>query len=124
MSKVYKGYELIKVIADGEIKEGSRFRIDGYKHIIEYNSGILYYIDDNFDEVSSSVIINCIFELIEDETIDIDSIEELDEFELDQFIIMDNAERFDRTMIEYSKINKLVQAVKQLNKEIKSIKEK
>lgn len=64
------------------------------------------------------------FELIEDETIDIDSIEELDEFELDQFIIMDNAERFDRTMIEYSKINKLVQAVKQLNKEIKSIKEK
>ena len=63
------------------------------------------------------------FELIEDE-IDIDSIEEIEEFELDQFINMDNAERFDRTMIEYSKINSIIRWAKQADKEIKSIKEK
>ena len=63
------------------------------------------------------------FELIEDE-IDIDSIIELEEFELDQFVTMDKNERFDRTMIEYSKINQLVQAVKQLNKEVKELENK
>jgi hypothetical protein len=115
----YKGYELLKAIVNGEIKEGSRFRIDGYKQIIEYNSGILYYIDDNFDEVSSSVIINCIFELIEDETIDIDNIEELDKckFGYGNTISYQESKFID-------KVNELVLAVKQLNKEIKSIKEK
>lgn len=63
------------------------------------------------------------FELIEDE-IDIDNIIELEEFELDQFVTMDKSERFDRTMIEYSKINQLVQAVKQLNKEVKKLENK
>lgn len=56
------------------------------------------------------------FELIEDE-IDIDNIEELlkiEEYEVDKT----------DTVINRNKINELVQAVKQLNKEIKSIKEK
>ena len=60
------------------------------------------------------------FEPLEDE-IDIDSIIELEEFELDQFVTMDKSERFDRTMIEYSKINQLIQAVKQINKEVKEL---
>ena len=54
--------------------------------------------------------------LIEDE-IDIDSIEELlkiEEYEVDKT----------DTVVNRNKINELVQAVKQLNKEIKSIKEK
>lgn len=57
-------------------------------------------------------VLNMKVELIEDETIDIDSIEELNIGDL-----LNNK-------ITKNKINELVQAVKQLNKEIKSIKEK
>ena len=57
-------------------------------------------------------VLNMQVELIEYETIDIDNIEELNVGDtLNNKIIRD-------------KFNKLVQAVKQLNKEIKSIKEK
>lgn len=62
-------------------------------------------------------LINGTFELIEEDTIDIDNIEELlkiEEYEVDKT----------DTVINRNKINELVQAVKQLNKEIKSIKEK
>lgn len=62
-------------------------------------------------------LINGTFELIEDEPIDIDNIGELlkiEEYEVDKT----------DTVINRNKINELVQAVKQLNKEIKSIKEK
>lgn len=55
-------------------------------------------------------LINGTFELIEDE-VDIDNIEELTQNCFDDWT-------------EANKINELVQAVKQLNKEIKSIKEK
>ena len=58
------------------------------------------------------------FELIEDNTIDIDNIEELDTYE--------TVETYDWQDVDTNRmtINELVQAVKQLNKEIKSIKEK
>lgn len=62
-------------------------------------------------------LINGTFELIEEDTIDIDNIEELlkiEEYEVDKI----------DTVINRNKINELVQAVKQLNKEIKSLKEK
>lgn len=55
-------------------------------------------------------LINGTFELIEDE-VDIDNIEELTQNCFDDWT-------------EAKKINELVQVVKQLNKEIKSIKEK
>ena len=54
------------------------------------------------------------FELIEDETIDIDNIKELEEI-TEQYVAPIRVNR--------NKINELAQAVKQLNKEIKSIKE-
>ena len=63
-----------------------------------------------------SDLINWKFKLIEDE-INIDSIQELlkiEEYEVDKT----------DTVINRDKINELVQAVKQLNKEVKSIKEK
>ena len=55
-------------------------------------------------------------ELIEDETIDIDNIEEID---IDQLINTD-----DKTGIALLHINKLIRAVKQLNKEIKELNKK
>ena len=120
--KTYKGYQLIKAIADGEIKEGSRF-IDTYSEYIYRKDGMdeeltLYkkdeitggcfipdysYFADNDNE----------FELIEEDTIDIESIEEIkckENWTEEGYKLIDT-------------INELVQAVKQLNKEIKSIKE-
>lgn len=55
-------------------------------------------------------LINGTFELIEEDTIDIESIEELNE-------LSDCEER-------NMKINEIIRTVKQLNKEIKSLKEK
>lgn len=74
------------------------------------------WFEGDDEEVCVSTIIKSDFELIEDE-IDIDNIEELlkiEEYEVDKT----------DTVINRNKINELVQAVKQLNKEIKSRKEK
>lgn len=54
------------------------------------------------------------FSLIEEQTIDIDSIEEFEFGEMEEQTNYDNR----------CKINKLIQAVKHLNKEIQSIKER
>ena len=119
----YKGYELLKAIADGEIKEGTKFKCLDEKPMEYYpDSNIYRYEHSNFlgrfGGFNILSIVNKDFEIVQkQEEIDIDSIIELEEFELDQFVTMDKNERFDRTMIEYSKINELVQAVKQLNRE-------
>lgn len=112
---IYKGYELMKAVSEGKLnlkQKVSTTSLDYKNCTIEF---ILKDIAFNIMDLD--------FELIEDE-IDIDSIIELEEFELDQFVTMDKNERFDRTMIEYSKINQLVQAVKQLNKEVKELENK
>lgn len=69
-------------------------------------------------DYSTIDFLNWNVELIEDETIDIDNIEELYTYE--------TVETYDWQDVDTNRItiNELVQAVKQLNKEIKSIKEK
>lgn len=104
MSKVYKGKEIFKMIAEGQINKNTRVTVDNYDDctlafVFEDGRNLFKWLDEDF-------------ELIEDETIDIDSIEELKVGDL-----LNNK-------ITKNKINKLVQALKQLNKEIKSIKEK
>ena len=69
-----------------------------------------------FDLWNLDYILDLTFELIEEETIDIDSIEELD---IDQLHI--NGFATDRIA---RNLNEVLQWAKQLNKEIKSIKEK
>lgn len=66
--------------------------------------------------------LNDTVEIIEDETIDIESIEEIRP--LLNCRISEGRLLEEELSEEQCKINKLVQAVKQLNKEIKSIKEK
>lgn len=130
MSKVYKGYELLKAIADGEIKNNTKIEIKGrfsgdlIGSYFIYNEGALcfpIYEPDGVkysDEMKMSDLINWEFKLIEDEIeIDIDSIEELENE------VMQDDWRYYVPMF-FNKINELVPAVKQLNKEIKSIKEK
>lgn len=102
----YKGYELIKAIADGEIKEGSRF-IDTYGEYVykridaEDEMPSLYQKDDVTGQIvtpdySYFTENGNEFELIEDE---IDS--------LDGIVCLMN------------KTNQLIQAVNQLNKKIR-----
>lgn len=124
MSKVYKGYELIKAITDGEIGYGTKFKVKDWNEIVVYEQSNLIFreIFDTKEEGSNYgkaifdlwnlvYILSAEFELIEDE-VDIDSIKELlkiEEYEVDKT----------DTVINRNKINELVQAVKQLNKEIK-----
>ena len=112
----YKGYELLKAIADGEIKDGTKFKCLNEKPMQYYTDSNIYRYEHGsllgkFGGFNILSIVNKDFEIVQkQDEIDIDSIEELE------------------GIVEYSTerntINQLIQAVKQLNKEKKSIKEK
>lgn len=90
-----------------------QYKNDNFQELVKFLLG--YYKEDGFSFTLYGAL-NCEVELIEDE-IDIDSIEELlkiEEYEVDKT----------DTVINRNKINELVQAVKQLNKEIKELKSK
>lgn len=117
MGKIYKGWELMKAISDGEIKEESRFRDTYSKYIYKRNSfGDLELKREDGEELTSPDYSyfaekNNDFELIQDE-IDIDRIEELtDESE-------GTAREFHAIM---DKINEILQAVKQIDKRVKKL---
>lgn len=107
MGKIYKGWELIKAIEDGEIKNGSRFNIHRtYSAIAVLEEGMLHMENGNKRILTTNDLLIYTFELIQDE-IDIDSIEEL------------------KGIVEYSTerntINQLIQAVKQIDKRVKEL---
>lgn len=107
----YKGYELLKAIADGEIKEGSLILFDSIIWIVDEYSDIVKYQEEHitlFNTYKAKEIAMSDFELIEDK-IDIDSIKEL--------------EGIVEYCTERNTINQLIQAVKQLKKEVKELKE-
>lgn len=116
MSKIYKGYELLKAIADKKIENGTKIEIKGRfsgnligsyfvynEEAFEYN----IYTPENkiYEELSIRDILDYEFKILENE-IDIDNIEEIDE---ERYIITD----------VLKKINELIQAVKQLDKKLK-----
>lgn len=79
MGKIYKGWELIQAIADGEIKNGSRFNVHRtYNSIAVLEDRILHLEDGSKRILTTNDLLIYTFELIEDE-IDIDSIEELND---------------------------------------------
>lgn len=108
----YKGYELLKAIADGKIKNGSKFR--DLHQSSKDNFNLYKYENENlkgrFGGTNLISLLNDEFELIEDE-IDIDSIGELKSV----------TNNIDGTVCIMNKINELVQAVKQINKEVKEL---
>lgn len=129
MSKIYNSWELIKAIADGEIKNGAKI-IPHYPNdnctveYFEYSYGFFkaYYKEGRRSDNDVNVCVfldnDRIFEVIGNETdINIDSIEELGISEKDNKvyspIIIDNR----------IKINKLIQAVKQIDKRVKKLEE-
>lgn len=95
-----------------------RYEKNYYDCVVIYdNRGIIR--ENETREISFNNLKYNTFELIEDETIDIDSIEELDKCSFGHGNTISYQEsRF------IDKVNELVQVVKQLNKQIKSIKEK
>lgn len=121
MSKIYKGWEVMKAIADGKIKNGTKIisKDCSNNRIICFNFNELYWKDNGesvFNSIGLPDFLNDNFELIEYEVdINIDSIEELGISEKDNKvyspIIIDNR----------IKINELIQAVKQLDKKVKEL---
>ena len=114
-----KVIDLLKKIEKGE---NIPQKIKVYQEVFEWDILEHYYRRSNGDDLlelctifNTGELLSMEVELIEDE-IDIDSIEELGIYEKDKKvyspIIIDNR----------IKINKLVQAVKQLNKEVKEVK--
>ena len=122
-----KVIDLLNKIANGEIKQGTKIKYMGMEFLYDFpNLCGIYKVGGNtafknslFYFIDASRLDNNI-EIIEDNTID--NIEELEEFKYNEFVLMNREERFNKTINEYSIINKLVQAVKQLNKEIKELK--
>ena len=111
--KQYKGYELLKAIANGEIKEGSLILFDSIIWIVDEYSDIVKYKKEYitlFNTYKAKEIAMSDFELIENK-IDIDSIGELKSV----------TNNIDGTVCIMNKINELVQAVKQINKEVKEL---
>ena len=113
MSKIYIGWELMKAIADGEIKEGSKIKINGDIFIFcEGNfmsDSTGYYLTGIYNDI---VFATAKFELIEDE-IDIDNIEEYKQEHTERCIDIDIR----------NKINELIKVVKQIDRRVKKLEE-
>ena len=114
MGKIYKGWELMKAIADGEIKEGSRFNVHRtYSAIAVLEDRILHLEDGNKRILTTNDLLIYTFELIEDE-INIDSIEEYKQEHTERCIDIDIR----------NKMNEILQAVKQIDKRVKKLEER
>lgn len=118
MSKIYKSWELMKAIADGKIKNGSKFIFKtehNMKEEVLWDGEVFLYANSKKTIVSDYTDINLIqgtFELIED-GIDIDNIEEYKQEHTERCIDIDIR----------NKINELIQAVKQIDKRVKKLEE-
>lgn len=111
MGKIYKGWELMKAIADGEIKNGSRFNVyRTYSAIAVLEDRILHIEDGNKRILTTNDLLIYTFELIEDE-INIDSIEEYKQEHTERCIDVDIR----------NKMNEILQAVKQIDKRVKKL---
>ena len=120
MNKVYKGYELIKAyFEDKEIKGNQLVRVTNYNGFNPEQQD--KYVIDILKQLTPTEIISREFELIKDQTIDIDSIEEIDTTKTFNYT-MQQVFEWNNEMEE--KINQVIRAVKHLNKEIQSIKKK
>lgn len=119
----YKGLEIMQMISKGQIKEGTRFDFENntFDGEVEYYNGTLYWIrfDENWNEIGKKNLFEMFniqstmvadFELLEHE-INIDNIEEYQQEHTERCIDIDVR----------NKINELIKAVKQLNKETKII---
>ena len=113
--KDYKGYELIKAIHDGEIKNGTIIEVhdlrtlDHIKARIEYSNKRLNWITDEFD--TSCLFDDYIyFRILEDNT---EGIKELPN------ALINTEDPIVHLIEQHKKINELVKEVNSINKKIK-----
>ena len=106
---VYKGYELLKAIADGEIKEGSKFEAEYETFVVR--DGYLFVDYGNRQEYATSFELTWDFELIKPEINMIEELTNESEGTAREFNTIKN------------KINELVQVVNQLEEEMQKLKE-
>ena len=123
MGKIYKGWELIKAIADGEIKEGRK--IKSYGNTTYTFNGKNFERDDYdcflTEDYEDIRLATTEFELIEDEIdINIDSIEELNDTCYDVNIMSDDDLEFYHNKTRTT-MNEILQAVKQIDKRVKKL---
>ena len=118
MSKEIKANDLLERLENKTIPAGTRLKFTNKNNKVTIIAKVLEnphkYIlenEDNRNALAANWLIGTRIELIEDNNIDIDSIEELK-------VTGDIVDT--RTLV----INELVQAVKQLNRKIKELKEK
>lgn len=125
--KIYIGYELMQAIAEGKIKEGTKFKnLDST--VKNDNEDIYTYKNNNLigrhGGTNLVSLLNCRFELIEDEEIDIQAIEEVNHYDIISAVEGKTLENINNELAKYSlTINELAQAVKQLEKRTRKEKE-
>ncbi len=122
MGKVYKGYELMKAIAEGEVRQKTRFldltdkreQSNGSrKHYYSYKNG--NFIQEGFGGSNILKILNHDFKLLEEEEIDIQEIEELEVY------MSTNEYNWQNVDENRMKINEIIREVKKMQKEILEI---
>lgn len=128
MSKIYKGWELLKEIAEGNIKEGTKMKcgdiLGGLDEIVVYEGDTIWH-RENYEELHVSLLIDYTFEIIEEpKEIDIQAIEEI--YKSESKSVGKDIEKCwtGRNLDLYfaDKINELIQALKQLDNKIKECK--
>lgn len=121
--KIYKGYELIKEIGEGNIKDGTRFVIeggefDGFYATYKDKEIIVGMFGKELKLTTKYLIDNCTFEIVEDEI----DIQDIKPFKIDEnnYIQTDLGAFKTRKMdIAFlNKINDLVIGLKQLDNKI------
>lgn len=108
--KIYKGYELVKAIEDGEIKEGtiliftSTISKDNKKEVevVRRPEGLILYKKDAAEILPTSWLLNSKIEVLEDNT---EEIEELPDY---NYSIKENRD----------KINELVKRINYIERKI------
>ena len=125
MGKTYKGWELMKAIADGEIKEGRKIKGNGNITYI-FNGRCFERVDydcfltEDYDDIR---LATTEFELIEDEK-DIDNIKELYINDKTKSVGEDAIANWTGRNLDITfanKINEILQAVKQIDKRVKKL---
>lgn len=118
MQNEYKGYEILKLIAEGKIETNTKFkvRIDDYKReILIFDGNDLDYENDNvvdnfFTDYCLTDILNFAFKIVEE--INIQDIEEYEDYCINNSTADENVKDLAR------KYNQLLRAIKKLDKKI------
>lgn len=125
MGKIYKGWELMKGIAEGEIKKETKFKDkDGKKVVWNGYNFIFVEIEEHYMRIINEIdFLNSTFEAIEDEK-GIDEIKELYINKDIKLVGKDTIESWTGRNLDITfanKINEVLQAVKQIDKRVKKL---